>query len=237
MNETTMLSRYRVLVIDDEQFSRSIIMRMVRDLGCLEPVQASNGAEGLGQLRTPGKMPWLVVSDFNMPVLNGLQLLKAIRIGKAGIPHSSLVVMLTGHTDFGLVAAAMALDVDAFVVKPVSKANLMARLTKALADEGGMKTVEQYQKVDIEEVCSRMLSHEPVGKPRQVEAPKKTNGIATKLENLKEGSVLAEDIRSPDGELLLGTGMPLSLRFIKRLCELKTVMKLEFVHIQPPAKT
>lgn len=234
MNETTMLSRYRSLVIDDEQFSRSIVMRMVRDLGCPEPSQAVNGTEGLGQLRVPGKLPWLIISDFNMPVFNGLQLLKEIRIGKAGVPHTTLVVMLTGHTDFGLVAAAMALDVDAFVVKPVSKANLMTRLAKGLADKSDFKTVEQYQSVDIDEVCKRMLSHDPVGKPRPPVQTKKLKGIQVKLENLRAGSVLAEEIRSPDGELLLAVGMLLSERFIKRLCELKVAMKLDFVSIQPP---
>jgi hypothetical protein len=50
------------------------------------------------------------------------------------------------------------------------------------------------------------------------------------------GAILAEDIRGPDGELLLGRGTPLSDRFLRRLRDLSGAAKLDYVIVQIPKK-
>jgi two-component system chemotaxis response regulator CheY len=69
----------QILVVDDSKAMRSIVMRAVRQAGydSVAFVEAPNGAEALKLIRaTP---PDLVVSDWNMPEMSGIELLKALR--------------------------------------------------------------------------------------------------------------------------------------------------------------
>ena len=67
-----------------------------------------------------------------MPELHGLQLLKAVRTSQYGITRATPVTLLTGYSDKSLVDVALALDVNAFLVKPVSKGAFSARITQVL---------------------------------------------------------------------------------------------------------
>jgi CheY-like chemotaxis protein len=240
MDPSNMLVGLRVLVADDETFSLSIVARMLREMGCSDVVSVDSGPGCLSQFRhdkPPGIN--LAVLDFNMPDVNGLQVLKAIRTGQAGVPRDLPVVMLTGTADGGLVTAAVALDVDAFVVKPVSKAMLATRLQKALGDQRPTKTAVSYDSVEID-VISRalLLSHKPVGavKTRPVERSDVPYGMKLRLEIVPVGAVLAEDVRGPDGELLLGRGATLSERFLRRLRDMAGVARIEYLLIEQPKK-
>ncbi|TAN58423.1 MAG: response regulator [Magnetospirillum sp.] len=231
------LARMMVIVADDEQFSRAIVLRMVRELGAVDAEPVRNGEEGLVLLAQARDKAPLLIADFNMPRCNGLQMLKAIRAGRAFVANDMPVIMLTGYSDFALVRVAMALDVDAFVVKPVSKATLSSRIEKILGETRDIKPAEQYAEIDIESVCNRMIRNEPLGRPLPP-APKKvaSGAIQVKLEDVPEGVVLGDDIRTKDGELLLAAGHTLNARFLRRLRELKAVTKIEFLTILPPAK-
>ncbi|MDA8250599.1 MAG: response regulator [Rhodospirillales bacterium] len=233
MDEARVLAGWVAVVADDEQFSRSIIVRMVRELGCADALTARNGQDALDLLRSTNNQRRLVIADFSMPKVDGLALVKCIRTGAAGVANDAPVVMLTGHSDFALVKAAMQLDVDAFVVKPASKAQLASRLGKALSEARNIKTADAYADINIDDVRGRMLSREPPGRLRpQAGRRGARNTVRLKLEDVREGQVLAEDIRAPDGELLLGVGMELNARFLRRLKELATVVKLEYLTIE-----
>jgi CheY-like chemotaxis protein len=240
MDPSTLLAGHRVLVADDEGFSLSIVSRMLREMGCSDVISADGGPRSLNMLlgdAPPGFK--LAVLDFNMPEVNGLQLLKLIRTGKAGVPRDLPVVMLTGTADGSLVSAAVALDVGAFVVKPVSKAMLGQRLAKVLSDQRPLKTVAQYEAVDIDPISNALImSHKPVGGAKaRVDRESTPNGVKLRLESVPVGAILAEDIRGPDGELLLGRGTPLSERFLKRLRDLSGAARLEYLIVQLPKKS
>jgi CheY-like chemotaxis protein len=241
MEPTQLLAGSRVLVADDEGFSLSIVARMLREMGCVDVLSADGGPRALNSLlndRPPGVK--LAVVDFNMPEINGLQILKLIRTGKAGVPRDLPVVMLTGTADGALVSAAVALDVGAFVVKPVSKAMLSTRLAKVLGDQRPAKPIATYDAVDIDTVSNALLmSHKPVGggkssRPDRIDMP---NGVKLRLEAVPVGAILAEDIRGPDGELLLGRGTPLSERFLRRLRDLSGPARIDYLVIQLPKRS
>jgi CheY-like chemotaxis protein len=233
------LAGLRVLVADDEAFSLSIIGRMLREMGCKDVVAAENGAKAYSMFQVdaqPGIK--LAIIDFNMPDLNGLQILKLIRTGKTTAPRNLPVLMLTGTADGGLVTAAAALDIGAFVVKPVSKATLGTRVAKVLAETKEPKPVPLYEAVDIETVSKALLlSHKPVGGAKvRAERTETLRGVKLRLESVPVGSVLAEDIRGPDGELLLGRGALLSERFLRRLRDLSGVARIDYLVIEQPKK-
>src|SRR5579859_5518405 len=151
-----MLDGLRVLVADDEAFSLSIIGRMLREMGCKDVLQADTGGKAFALFQAESKISMAIV-DFNMPDLNGLQILKLIRTGKTAVARNLPVLMLTGTADGGLVSAAAALDVGAFVVKPVSKATLTTRIVKALGEAREAKSAAQYDAVDIDTVSKALL--------------------------------------------------------------------------------
>ena len=226
----------RVVVADDEPFNLSIILRMMRELGCQDIVSASTGGEALKHFDGVGKPVDVAVLDFNMPVANGLQILKQIRIGALPVPRETHVLMLTGSSDFGLVGAAMALDVDAFIIKPVSVQAMAGRMEKVFGQRADIKGKAEYEKIDIEAVSQRLLSRKPVGLARpKTEVKKSVQGIPVRLDAVKPGAILSEDVRSPNGELLLGKATMLTERLIRRLTELQTVLKLEHIYVFPPA--
>lgn len=233
-----MLDGLRVLVADDEAFSLSIIGRMLREMGCKDVLQADNGAKAFATFQAEPKISMAIV-DFNMPDLNGLQILKLIRTGKTAAARNLPVLMLTGTADGGLVSAAAALDVGAFVVKPVSKATLTTRIAKALGEQRDPKPEAQYEAVDIDTVGKALLlSHKPVGNMRaRTETGKTANGMKLRLESVPVGAVLAQDIRGPDGELLLSRGAMLSERFLRRLRDLSGAARIEYLMVEQPKKS
>ena len=241
MNDpSAILAGRRVLVADDESFSLSIVSRMLREMGCTDLLAADSGPKCAVMLRAdspPGLK--LAVLDFNMTEINGLQILKAIRTGKTAVPRDLPTVMLTGTADTALVSAAVALDIGAFVVKPVSKVMLAQRLTKVLGDQRLVKPIAIYEQVDIDTISNALAqSHKPVGgaKARNNDRVELPNGVKLRLESVPVGAILAEDIRGPDGELLLGRGTPLSDRFLSRLRNLSGAAKLDYLIVQIPKK-
>lgn len=226
----------QALVIDDERFSRSIVCRFLLDLGLSGVDQAKDGAEGLSRLATEGSTSSLVICDFNMPVMNGLQFLKALRSGiQKSVSRELPVIMLTGHSDHGLVGTAMALDVDAFLVKPVSKANLAGRLAHALSTTHDIKDASAYVTVDVDRIAKRILSGAPLGKGK-VEADKDAvkSGRRVELAQLKPHTTLSEDLVAPSGELLLAAGVTLSPRMVQRLQELPSLgINISAVWVMP----
>ena len=128
----TDLSPYTILLVDDVTFSRQTVMRLLKTMGDPEVHQAENGAEAMEVLQSE-RMVDFVLSDFKMPGFNGLQLLKAIRTGQTAARRETPFAMVTGYSDRHLVDMALALDVNAFLVKPISKKALAMRLDKMLS--------------------------------------------------------------------------------------------------------
>jgi CheY-like chemotaxis protein len=244
LGENSILTGHRVLVADDEPFSRLFVVRIIRDLGCPEVIEAASGAETLERLKAEGDQVPIVILDFVMPNGNGLEVLKLIRTGKAGVPSEIPVLMLTGNSDFDLAGAAIALDVDSFLIKPTSKAIMHDALAKLLSDTDRKAQLSaDYEAVDIEPIGKRLLRRKPVGasgaKPPKadlrspagtvINTPSPTTRM--KLENIPSGTILAEHIRSPGGALLLGAPTMLTDRLLGRLRELREAMGLEFLTV------
>ena len=144
------LANRSVLVVEDEAFSRAILVRMLATMGAPTVYQAANGEEAMQYLWTVPLLSF-VISDLNMPVINGLQVLKSVRSGQCGVDRALPFAMLTGYSDKSFVDIALKLDVNSFVIKPVSKEGLEKRLEHLLRsarDLSWLKPAEMYQHVD-----------------------------------------------------------------------------------------
>jgi two-component system chemotaxis response regulator CheY len=114
----------RTLVVDDQQTIRALVRNGLEQLGIKE---VSEAPDGEAALRSVIAHPVnLVITDFNMPKLDGLGLLRAIR---AHPPiKSTAVIMLTGSADRELVQKAVQLGVNNFLVKPFTVATLKGKI-------------------------------------------------------------------------------------------------------------
>jgi len=91
-----------------------------------------------------------VVSDHGMEPMTGLQLLKKIRVGRNPAMNRNVrFLMLTAHGDVEVVKRAMALDVDAYVIKPVSMANLETALHRAFARKRILQAGSHYDSIPL----------------------------------------------------------------------------------------
>jgi len=125
----------RALIIDDSAVMRKVIERALRQSGLdlTEVMQAANGEEALEILRGDASSPTkigLIISDINMPVMDGLQFLEARRDQQlaVGVP----VVMITTEGSEPFVLRAIAAGAQGYICKPFTAEQVKARVMPLL---------------------------------------------------------------------------------------------------------
>ncbi|MBN9496960.1 MAG: response regulator [Alphaproteobacteria bacterium] len=118
-----------VLLVEDDAFAIKIAQTVLRQLKVPYISTAKDGAEALDVLNSGTQRFDLIISDWNMPEMSGLQLLKAVRMKWAGMPF----IMLTGKASPEFVVEARDNGVDAYVVKPFSPAQLGQKIAAVVA--------------------------------------------------------------------------------------------------------
>ena len=118
----------RILVIDDQEFVRTIVKKMLQQLGIGSVLEAQDGVSGLESVRA--NRPDLVICDIQMRPMDGFGFVRQLRISDdvAATP----VIMLTAHTDSATIARAKDMDVNAFLAKPVLPPALKNRILEVL---------------------------------------------------------------------------------------------------------
>jgi two-component system chemotaxis response regulator CheY len=121
----------RALVVDDSRFMRNFLRSLLAEHG-VECVEAADGREGLDCLRRAGPFSVALV-DWNMPVMSGLELLRAARSDPAcdGIR----IVMVTTEAENDRIEAALLAGADEYLVKPFDERGLFDKLRMAGIEE------------------------------------------------------------------------------------------------------
>jgi two-component system chemotaxis response regulator CheY len=111
--------------VDDSRAMRMIVRRAIRQAGFdAEVIEASNGAEGLDAVREHA--PNVVLSDWNMPEMNGLEFLKALRASGSQVAFG----FVTSETTLGMVDMAYEAGALFLVSKPFTPTDLSDALGK-----------------------------------------------------------------------------------------------------------
>jgi two-component system chemotaxis response regulator CheY len=118
----------KILVVDDFPTMRRIVRNLLKELGFSNVDEAEDGAAGLAKLKAGGFE--FVVSDWNMPNMDGLAMLKEIRADAslASLP----VLMVTAEAKKENIIAAAQAGANGYVVKPFTAATLDEKLQKIL---------------------------------------------------------------------------------------------------------
>jgi two-component system chemotaxis response regulator CheY len=115
----------RALVIDDSRTVRAIIRNILTEVG-LHVIEAGDGREGLEQLHRAADLE-LILVDCNMPVMNGLDFIKAVRSDRAY--DTVRIMMVTTETEQEQVIRALEAGANEYVMKPFTKDILVAKLS------------------------------------------------------------------------------------------------------------
>jgi two-component system, chemotaxis family, chemotaxis protein CheY len=126
------MASIKILIVDDSITIRRIITNALKTVGFTDTIEASNGKEALEKL-TNGKVDF-IITDWNMPEMNGLDLIKEVR---ANPVHSSMPILMitTRGTEHDVVEALQA-KVNSYIMKPFTPQELKEKI------EGILKTIQ-----------------------------------------------------------------------------------------------
>jgi len=116
----------KILIVDDFSTMRRIIKNLLRDLGFNNTAEADDGKTGLPMLQT-GNFDFLI-TDWNMPGMTGIELLKAVRADEklASLP----VLMVTAEAKKDQIVEAAQAGVNGYIVKPFTAQTLKEKIEK-----------------------------------------------------------------------------------------------------------
>ncbi len=126
----------KVLVVDDMSTMRRIIKNVLKQIGFSDMVEAENGQDALNKLKA-GDIGF-IVSDWNMPVMQGIDLLRAVR-ADAELKHLPFL-MVTAEAQKDNIIEAVQAGVSNYVVKPFTAEALQEKLEKIFAKTQPAKT-------------------------------------------------------------------------------------------------
>ena len=115
----------KALVVDDSRAIRMILGKILKGLG-FDVLEASNGREALEVIDVEKTAVTLVLADWNMPEINGLELLKQLR--QRPELASLVVVMVTTETELDQMSAALEAGANEYIMKPFTKDILVEKL-------------------------------------------------------------------------------------------------------------
>jgi len=119
-------SKFKFLVVDDFSTMRRIVRNLLKELGYTNADEAEDGAVALQKLQ--GGDFDFIITDWNMPNMDGLQLLQAVR-ANAALKHLP-VLMITAEAKKENIIAAAQSGASGYIVKPFTAATLNEKLVK-----------------------------------------------------------------------------------------------------------
>lgn len=123
--EQTMFDlKTKVLVIDDMLTMRKVVTKILREIGFTEIIEAPDGVKAWELINA--QAPGLIISDWNMPNMSGLDLLKKVK-GDEKYKKTPFI-LVTAEAEQHQVAEAVKSGVDQYVVKPFTKVQLQGKL-------------------------------------------------------------------------------------------------------------
>lgn len=116
--------KLKVLIVEDQADARAMLRNVLGELGITQMFEASDGQEALRFMDTAFDFVNLIICDWNMPGLSGVEFLRQLRTVDPDTPF----LMVTGRSDMNSVVEAKTSGVSGYIRKPFSPAQLEAKL-------------------------------------------------------------------------------------------------------------
>ena len=132
----------KVLVVDDEPYMRKVTKTILAAIGISTVFEAEDGITGYEMARS--NVPDLMIIDWEMPLINGPQLLRMIRSPGEYLLRDIPVILLTAHCEISRVVQSARIGADEFVRKPVSIKTLRDHIVSILANPRPVVQIGEY---------------------------------------------------------------------------------------------
>jgi len=126
-----MTGPYKVLVIEDDLYMQRILFQCLSSKFIITIF--NNGLDALAYLQE-GNVPDIIISDYNTPVVNGIQVIEQVR--SSGFFGSIPIMMLSGEEDTETKIKCLEAGADDYLIKPFNPRELVARLRNLLKRSG-----------------------------------------------------------------------------------------------------
>ncbi len=124
MGQAGDIDKLKVLVVDDQPDARALVRGMLGELGVTQIFEAADGKEAMSFTDAAMDMIDVIICDWNMPKMTGIELLRQMRSVSYDVPF----LMVTGRSDLDSVSSAKSSGVTAYIRKPFSPAHLEVKL-------------------------------------------------------------------------------------------------------------
>jgi DNA-binding response OmpR family regulator len=128
----TAVSNLNVLFVDDDEAMRQLVARMLKRMNAADVRLAESGEQALRHLESGSPPVDVVIADWNMSGMSGLELFQRVRATRPQLPF----LLLTGRNDAASIVAAKTSGVPAYVVKPVTPQELDVKIAYLLHGTG-----------------------------------------------------------------------------------------------------
>lgn len=146
----------RILVVDDSPMDRRLVIGMLSKRTGWSTDVAENGQQAMSLL-APGQLPDLILTDMQMPEMNGLELVRAVKRDYPGVP----VILMTAQGSEALAVKALQVGADSYVPKALLADDLIETVDRVLALAGERKNQQSLLKHMQTMHCTFTLSNDP----------------------------------------------------------------------------
>lgn len=136
------IQQLTVLVVDDNQFMRKLVRGLLLNIGVNAVLEAGDGLEALEEIRN--SRPDMVILDWEMPLLNGPEMVRIVRSPGAFPTPDIPIIMLTAYGERRRILESVQIGVNEFLCKPVSAKALYDRIVSILVKPRAMVQVGDY---------------------------------------------------------------------------------------------
>lgn len=230
-------NRY-VLVVDDDPFTRAVVVHILRSLHFSRIAEAPDAKSALALLK--GEQPDVIITDVEMPGMNGLEFIKRIRTGQTPATPDARIVVLTLYSNVDVLSTAIALDANGFLVKPISISIAQSKLEQAIMEPFAARPSDTYLDVLTDTAPSPSKAGgtaESRGAKilRQSDSIEQNENPAIQtvgIQQLQPDMLVAQDIFFRGGPLLLSAGHVLTQSNINRLKDLSEFLQDRSVKVR-----
>ncbi|MFT3724539.1 MAG: response regulator [Hyphomonadaceae bacterium] len=138
---TVKAAHLTVLVVDDDQMIRQIIIQQLRVIGFQKFLEAGNGTEAFKFMLDPLQRVDIVICDWEMPKTDGLTFLRAVRASRTRSKTPFIMVTSQQSQERMKISMAKQHDVDAYIVKPFCAETLRQKVFQVIFEAIEKKTI------------------------------------------------------------------------------------------------
>jgi EAL domain-containing protein (putative c-di-GMP-specific phosphodiesterase class I)/DNA-binding response OmpR family regulator len=223
--------KIQILIVEDDDFTRKIVLRVLHDFGFTNTIDV-NSAQSAIKLLEVEKFD-LIITDVNMPEMNGLKFVQMIRAGKTHAKPETRIMVLTSFSQTEILGTALALDINGFLVKPIIPAVVEQKLAQAMSERLHLHSPIAYETIKTELKSLPSVENNRAPNNRGEKAITLSNGSRhneqanarhLSIRWLRPQMILNEDVYLKDGTMLLSSGHRLTELSINRLNDLEILL-------------